>query len=424
MRTRAVVVLALAVAAVTAVEVGLSASAAVVGQQATVRVAITSSACRIAPAGVTVGRVSFQVVNRSRAVRWFAIAGNRTAALRGNGRAVLSVSLLQPGRVSFVCGAPGAPSPVRRGTIEVRAARAAAQSVVIDTDMSVDDWMAILFLLQRPDVSVKAIAVSGTGVAHGEVGAENAIRLLDLAGRSGIPVAYGRDTTFPGGNAYPEAWRPPVDNMLGIPLPPPSHAPSSQPAAALLVETAASGPVEIVALGPLTDVADALNSSPSFASHVSSITISGGALDVPGNTNAGNGDAEWNFYVDPVAADIVLRSGIPTTLAPLDATTAVPYNTPFYNSLGADRRTPAARFVHDALSRQMPGSGLYFWDPFAAAVLVDPSVATFQTRSISVVTSGADAGRTISDPSGTIVHAAVHGNQSGFEDVFLNALNH
>jgi hypothetical protein len=55
--------------------------------------------------------------------------------------------------------------------------------------------------------------------------------------------------------------------------------------------------------------------------------------------------------------------------------------------------------------------------------LVDPSVATFQTRSISVVTSGVDAGRTIADTSGTSLRAAVHRDQSRFEDIFLNTLN-
>lgn len=395
---------------------GPETSVAAVGQATRVQVTITPSTCRLAPSSVTVGDVRFEVANRTPVPRWFAIAGKKTATLRAKGHGTLLASLGTPGRIAYSCGAPGRPSLVRRGALRVL-----PHSLVIDTDMSVDDWMAILFLLHRPDVSVKAITVSGTGVAHGEAGARNAIRLLDLDGRSGIPVAYGRETTYPGGHAFPDAWRPPIDNMIGIPLPPPTGPPSALSAADLLVDTAKQGRVEILALGPLTDIADALRSSSTFASHVSSITISGGALDVPGNASAGN--AEWNFYVDPGAANIVLHAGLPTTLVPLDATTAVPYNWPFYNRLGADRRTPAASFVYDALSRQMPSDSLYFWDPFAAAAMVDPSVATFGSRTISVLTSGADTGRSFSDPAGARVQAAVHGNQARFEDVFLASLN-
>ena len=418
MRTRIALVLALAATLVVTLAVDRFAPPATAGQQVTVRVVITPSACRVAPKAVTVGDVRFDVSNRSRAGRWFAIAGRKTPTLRANGRAVITVSLLKPGRVSYLCGAPGRPALVRRGDIQVRAA---VRSVVIDTDMSVDDWMAILFLLHRPDVSVKAITVSGTGVAHGEPGARNAIRLLDLDGRSGIPVAYGRATPYPGGHAFPDGWRPALDSMLGLLLPQPSRSISSLTAVDLLLKTAQSGSIDLLSLGPPTNIADALKQSSSFASHVGSVTLMSGALDVPGNAGAGN--ADWNFYVDPAAADIVLRSGIPATLVPLDATNAVPYNTAFYKRLAGNRRTPAARFVYDALSRQMPGNGLYFWDPFAAAVLVDASVAMFQTRTISVVASGADAGRTISDPGGTSLRAAVRGDPGRFEEIFLEALN-
>jgi pyrimidine-specific ribonucleoside hydrolase len=294
--------------------------------------------------------------------------------------------------------------------------------VVIDTDMSVDDWMAILFLLHRSDVSVKAITVSGTGVAHGAPGARNAIRLLDLEGRRDIPVAYGRATTYRGGHAFPKAWRPAVDAMLGIELPPPSRAVSRLSAAKLIAKVAAKSPVEILELGPPTNVADALRATPALRKRVTSVTLMSGALNVAGN--APGNKADWNFYVDPVAADIVLRSGIPWTLVPLDATNAVPYNEPFVGRLGLKPKTKAAHFVHQALSRQMPGEGLYFWDPFAAAVLVDPSVATLGQRTIRIVTTGVDAGRTVAEEAtGTQGRVALEGRQERFEELFLAALN-
>jgi inosine-uridine nucleoside N-ribohydrolase len=298
---------------------------------------------------------------------------------------------------------------------------AKVRSVVIDTDMTVDDWMAILFLVNRTDVRVKAITVSGTGVAHGAPGARNAIRLLDLAGEKDIPVAYGRAATYSGGHAFPALWRRASDDLLDVPLPAPSRAASKLGAARQMLDVVKKEKVEILSLGPLTNIADTLRKSPTFASRVSGITVMGGALSVAGNGPGSK--AEWNFYVDPRATDIVLRSGIPWTLVPLDATNAVPYNDPFFKRLGANATTASARFVHEVLSRQVGLEEQYFWDPLGAAVLVDPSVAMLGRRTVRVVTSGAGAGRTVVAAKGTRIRAALRGNKARFEDLFLATLN-
>ena len=229
---------------------------------------------------------------------------------------------------------------------------AKVRSVVIDTDMTIDDWMAVLFLVNRTDVRVKAITVPGTGIAHGAPGARNAIRLLDLAGKRDIPVAYGRATTYPGGHAFPPTWRKSSDELLGVPLPAPSRAVSKLGAARLMLDVVKKEKVEIVTLGPLTNIADTLRKSRTFASRVTGITLMGGALNVAGNVPGSK--AEWNFYADPRATDIVLRSGIPWMLVPLDATNTVPQSDPFFERLGANATTASARFVHEVMSREGP----------------------------------------------------------------------
>jgi pyrimidine-specific ribonucleoside hydrolase len=298
---------------------------------------------------------------------------------------------------------------------------AQGRSVVIDTDMTTDDWMAVLFLVNRTDVRVKAITVSGTGVAHGAPGARNAIRLLDLAGKKDIPVAYGRAATYLGGHAFPASWRKASDQLLGVPLPTPSRAVSKLGAARLMLDVVKKEKVEILSLGPPTNIADTLRKSRTFASRVTGITLMGGALNVAGNVPGSK--AEWNFYVDPRATDIVLRSGIPLTLVPLDATNTVPQNDAFFERLGASATTASARFVHEVMSRSGPLEELYFWDPLAAAVLVDPSVATLGRRPVRIVTSGADAGRTVVASKGTRIRTALRGNRTAFEDLFLATLN-
>src|SRR5574341_1775158 len=102
------------------------------------------------------------------------------------------------------------------------------RTIVIDTDMGGDDWMAILYLLNRADVQVQAITVTGTGLAHAEPGATNALGLAALAGQPDIPVAAGRQTPLAGDHAVPSDWRTDADMLSGLSLPSNPHAISSQ----------------------------------------------------------------------------------------------------------------------------------------------------------------------------------------------------
>ena len=115
-----------------------------------------------------------------------------------------------------------------------QATAASTRPFVIDTDMSVDDLMAILYLLQRSDISVEAITVTGTGVAHGGPGTQNVLGLLALAGNPDVPVARGRDNPLQGDHVFPEAWRVDTDNSYGVPLPENPNSPSSQTAVEML----------------------------------------------------------------------------------------------------------------------------------------------------------------------------------------------
>lgn len=87
--------------------------------------------------------------------------------------------------------------------------------VVVDTDMSSDDIMALTYLLERSDISVRAITVQGAGVANGRPGADNARRLLRSLGiHKRIPIAYGPAQPLSGAAAFPRAWRPaPIAGM-------------------------------------------------------------------------------------------------------------------------------------------------------------------------------------------------------------------
>ena len=308
--------------------------------------------------------------------------------------------------------------------------------VLIDTDMAADDWMAILYLLNRPEIRVEAITVTGTGEAHCEPGIKNAMSLAALAEQPDIPVSCGRTTPLQGEHAFPAEWRTRVDTLAGLTLPANPAPVTPQTAVDLLTAKISSMPGEmtILALGPLTNLAEALQANPQLQDSIERIYIMGGAVDVPGNVGAShagidNPAAEWNIYVDPHAATIVFQSGAPVTLVPLDATNSVPVTKEFVQRLKKNHTTPEARFVFELLS-QPPYSdivqrgGYYFWDTLTAAILTEDSLAAFETRNLTVIEEeGSQSGRTQAGESGAPVRVAVEAEAERFEQMFLEALN-
>ncbi len=256
--------------------------------------------------------------------------------------------------------------------------------ILIDTDAGTDDLMAIAFLLAHPSVRVEAITVVN-GLAHPEAGARNIARLLELAGRKDVPVFAGRSSPLKGRAEFPAEWRKISDELPGVKLPAASRKPELRSAADYLVERLGDErhKVRVVALGPLTNLAEAFERAPSAVKGVEEIVIMGGAVRVPGNLADGglfhtdNRTAEWNIFIDPFAARIVFRSGIPIRLIPLDATNQVPIGPPFLREFEARARSPLGRLVAQVLSadRELIDQGIFYaWDPLAAVALLDPSV--------------------------------------------------
>jgi len=300
--------------------------------------------------------------------------------------------------------------------------------------MAPDDWMAILYLLQRPDVSVMAITVTGAGETHCEPGVRHALGLVALAGGGDIPVACGRETPLQGSHTFPESWREAGDNLLGLSLPETAASPSKQTAVELLTSAMQSSPekVVLVTLGPLTNVAEALQATPSLVNKLKMIYIMGGAVEVPGNiavsgVGIDNKVAEWNIYVDPHAANIVFKSGAPITLVPLDATNHVPLTASFYKRIRDYHTSPEATFVFDLLTKNygmIESGAYYFWDPLAAAISSDESLATFQTMSLAVLEQeGPESGRIFRSSNAGTVRVAVSADGPRFEQIFLQTVN-
>jgi inosine-uridine nucleoside N-ribohydrolase len=328
------------------------------------------------------------------------------------------VSFFSP--ASLAAQASPRPSPLRR-------------AVIIDTDAGADDLVAIAFLLSRPDIHVEAVTIVN-GMAHVPAGGRNVLRLLTLAGRKDIPVYLGRETPLFGTQEFPEEWRRASDELPGITLPETKRSPESRDAADFLLKRLldAAHPVQVLALGPLTNLAEVFSHTPRAARTGRQLVILGGAVRVSGNLGDGgffktdNTSAEWNMFIDPGAAKIVFTSGAPIRLVPLDATQLVPIDMALFEQFQSRAVTPLAKFVAQVLAtnRDQIRQGFYFARaPLAAAVLANPAVVTFRPLAIEMSGKPEELGRT-----GEIkkrranAEVAIDANALRFRDVFMTAL--
>lgn len=333
-------------------------------------------------------------------------------------------------------------------------------AVIIDTDMAFDDWAAILYLLKHKHIEVLAITVVGSGEAHCFAGVQNALKLIYLAKREAdrIPVACGNELPMFGNHAFPEKWRTESDTMYGVDLPASPQGPSSKHAVRLILDAlrSTSKPVDIVALGPLTNIAQALNQSPAIFRKVSRLYVMGGAIRVHGNViikgvteNLNNYVAEWNIFIDPLAAQHVFTSKLPITLVPLDATNQLPMTEDFANAFKSRARTPEAVFldrIYDKNEHYIKIGQYYFWDVVAASLAVDNSLCTYELLPLKVVVEYEKAGmapndkpsehtsklrtlnsqrsgQIITSPTGKSIRVCMHVDRSTIEENYISKMN-
>jgi purine nucleosidase len=262
--------------------------------------------------------------------------------------------------------------------------------IIIDTDPGIDDAVAILLALAAPEELevLGIVAVAGNlPLAQTE---RNARRVCELAGRTDIPVYAGcmRPLLRPLATAEHIHGETARDRLL---LPEPAMALRTQHGVDFLVETlraAEAGTITLCALGPLTNIAMALVKAPQITERIGELVVMGGACFELGNVTPA---AEFNIYVDPPAAAIVLDSGIPITMIPLDVTHQVlttPKRLAALRALGNRCGSAVAAFLasferNRRNSRPKFGSrGRALHDPCVIAYLLGP--ALFSGREVNV----------------------------------------
>lgn len=338
--------------------------------------------------------------------RQFVAASALGAALGGfSGRTGLSGPFSQ--------AAPGIPAP------------GALRRVIIDTDPGVDDAFALLFAMRTPELKIEAITPVAGNVPL-SLTLPNALRMVEIAGRTDIPVARGASGPLMR-KLVTAAYAHGENGLAGVAFPEPTTKPVEQSAADLIYRIASSHPgeVSIIAIGPLTNVAAALRAYPSLSKMIAEIVLMGGSLSGGNVTPA----AEFNLYVDPEAASIVFGAGIPLTMVGLDATRKAILTEDHVKMLesGRDAVSQAAARIGRAIMEQARRagwtSGPAMHDPLAVATFLDRSVVRLESYFVAVETAGQfTAGETLGYRRAPLRCSAPPANASDTSAVFSETL--
>ncbi len=313
--------------------------------------------------------------------------------------------------------------------VEVIAVRK-IQSVIIDCDVGVDDALALILAFHSPELDVKAVTGVNGNVPLEQV-FENIQKILSLIQPKNRPlIAKGADQPLKGKIIFAHSVHG-KDGLGGARIDRKGKEGwqlFSGRADELITTMARQYPGEItlVATAPLTNLALALQRDREGMEKLKGITMMGGAVRAKGNITP---HAEFNIYSDPLAAEIVLESGLPITLVPLDVTQQV-YLTP---QIMEDRvkpiHNPFARFVAEATGydsaahRFRNTDRFYLHDPLAVGVVIDPTLVRKERRSIRVETQeGEYYGRTSETREGPEIDVCLGVDSQRFLELFMSRL--
>jgi inosine-uridine nucleoside N-ribohydrolase len=270
--------------------------------------------------------------------------------------------------------------------------------VIIDTDPGVDDAFALLLAMRSPELQIEAITPVAGNVPL-DLTLPNALRLVEIAGRADIPVAAGARAPLLR-RLVTASYVHGENGLGGAVFPEPTTKPVATPASELIRQIVRKypGEVTLIPIGPLTNIATALNSDPELAGMVRALIMMGGSLSGGNITPA----AEFNVYVDPEAARIVFQSGIPITMVGLDVTRKVTLTDEYVRILEAAQNPvsqAAAKIGRNAidLARRhgyLVGPNMH--DSLAVAGFLNPSILQLEDYYVDVETTGElTAGETI-----------------------------
>lgn len=277
--------------------------------------------------------------------------------------------------------------------------------VIIDTDPGLDDAIAILFALGSDQFEVLGL----TTVA-GNIGLErttkNAGGLLAVMGRSDVPVISGTDLPLTRELQDLVAIVHGTDGLKGVSLPEPLAKPLDDAPAwiARTLAAAEPGSIDILALGPLTNIAHVLTEHPEVTDRIGEIIVMGGTIHEPGNSGP---NSEFNFASDPEAASVVIGSSAKVTIIPLDVTRQVRAQTDYVGGLPD---TPHGRLARELLTAYLQDGrqSRPLHDPCVMLAAIDPTIFRIENMKLDIdLGDDPDAGRLLVDRRGKPIDVAL-----------------
>ena len=296
---------------------------------------------------------------------------------------------------------------------------AAAKKIILDTDPGSDDALAMMLALNSPELDVRAITVVPGNVTASQ-GLENALRMVSLANRCDIPVAAGAQHPLFQKLITAEFWHG-KNGLANVELPASKCKVDSRFAPDLIIQLAHAAPHEItlVPVGPLTNIALAVEKDPSIVPLVKEVILMGGSIS-SGNVNAA---AEANIYNDPEAAQIVFQAGWPLTMVGLDVGDKTLLSQKYLDQLG-QTHGPVNDFIYSVAkylinrSAQFGWPGTPMYDPLAVGVAIDATLVKSPEMHVDVETRGEfTRGETVANRHGAVERNVLHGDHYVIEGV-------
>ncbi len=275
------------------------------------------------------------------------------------------------------------------------------RKIIIDTDPGQDDAVAILLALASPELEVLGITAVAGNVPL-SLTQKNARIVCELAGKTDVPVFAGCDRPLARNLVTAEHVHGKT-GLDGIDLPDPTMPLQDAHGVDFIIETLRrepTGSVTICPLGPLTNIATAFQRAPEIIDRVQEIALMGGAYFEVGNITPA---AEFNIYVDPEAADIVFKSGVPITVLPLDVTHKALVTKPRNNAFRALGRigevVASWTDFFERFDKEKYGSaGAPLHDPTVIAYLLKPDLFSGRHINVEIETkSDLTRGMTVAD---------------------------
>jgi len=295
----------------------------------------------------------------------------------------------------------------------------AAKKIIFDTDPGSDDALALMLVLNSPELDVRAITVV-PGNVTAAMGLENALRMVSLANRCDIPVAAGAQHPLFQKLITAEFWHG-KNGLANVELAPSKCKVDSRFGPDLIIQLVHASPHEItlVPVGPLTNIALAVEKDPSFVPLVKEVILMGGSIS-GGNVNAA---AEANIYNDPEAAQIVFQAGWPVTMVGLEVGDKALFTQKYLDQLG-QTHGPINDFIYAVakylvnLSGTFGSPGTPMYDPSAVAVAIDPTLVKVQEMHVDVETRGEfTRGETVGNRHGMVERNVLRGDRYVIEGV-------